>query len=138
MRVVLDSSTLVSAFLSPTGTPAVLLSRAAEGAFSLCISAEIPSEVTRALPRERTTARYGYGADEVERFVTMLVGAAELVSVLPDVPAVSRDPTDDVIIETAVVAKADRLVTGGNDLLTIGEHHEVRIVTPRQFLDELL
>jgi predicted nucleic acid-binding protein len=32
---------------------------------------------------------------------------------------------------------ADRLVTGDNDLLTLGEHHGVRIVTPRQFLDEL-
>lgn len=137
MRVVLDSSTLVSAFLSPTGTPAALLSRAAEGAFSLFISAEILTEVTRALSRERTSERYGYTAGEVERFVTMLVGAAELVSVRPEVPAISRDSTDDVIIETAVVAKADRLVTGDNDLLILGEHQDVRIVTPRQFLDEL-
>jgi putative PIN family toxin of toxin-antitoxin system len=137
MRVVLDSSTLVSAFLSPAGTPAMLLSRAAEGAFALCISAEILTEVTRALSRERTRERYGYAAEEVERFAAMLVGAAELVSVLPDAPAVSRDPTDDVILETAVVAKADLLVTGDNDLLILGEHQGVRIVTPRQFLDAL-
>jgi predicted nucleic acid-binding protein len=47
-----------------------------------------------------------------------------------------RDPDDDLIVATAVVAMADRLVTGDNDLLILGEHHGVRIVTPRQFLDE--
>jgi predicted nucleic acid-binding protein len=47
-----------------------------------------------------------------------------------------RDPDDDLIIATAVVAKADRLVTGDNDLLALGEHHGVRIVSPRQFNDE--
>jgi uncharacterized protein len=60
-----------------------------------------------------------------------------LVDPKPPFPQVSRDPNDDLIVATAIAAKADHLVTGDNDLLTLGEHQGVRIVTPRQFLDEL-
>jgi predicted nucleic acid-binding protein len=59
------------------------------------------------------------------------------VTPVPPFPRVCRDSDDDLIIATAVAANADRLVTGDNDLLTLGKHHGLRIVTPRQFLDEL-
>lgn len=137
MRIVLDSSTLVSAFLSPIGSPAGLLARAGEGAFTIYVSTEILTETARALSRKRITDRYAHGPEDVERFVTVLAQTAELVSDLPEVRAVSRDPNDDVIIATAVAAKADYLVTGDNDLLVLGEYQGVRIVTPRQFLDLL-
>lgn len=137
MRIVLDSSTLVSAFLSPTGSPAGLLARTGEGAFTIYVSTEILTETARALSRKRITDRYAHGPEDVERFVTVLAQTAELVSDLPEVRAVSRDPNDDVIIATAVAAKADYLVTGDNDLLVLGEYQGVRIVTPRQFLELL-
>jgi predicted nucleic acid-binding protein len=61
----------------------------------------------------------------------------ELVGDLPDLRAVALDPKDDVIVATAVKAKAGFLVTGDRHLLSLGSHGGIRIVSPRQFLDLL-
>ncbi len=43
------------------------------------------------------------------------------------------DPEDNKILESAVEAGADYLVTSDNDLLNIGQHQKVKIVNPSQF-----
>jgi uncharacterized protein len=51
------------------------------------------------------------------------------VSPLPtSLPRTAPDPDDDVVIGTALAAKADLLVTGDRHLLSVGEHQGVRIV----------
>lgn len=49
---------------------------------------------------------------------------------------VCRDANDDVIIECAVMAGADIIVTGDKDLLAIRKYRRIRMITPREFLDE--
>lgn len=52
--------------------------------------------------------------------------------------ALTGDPDDDLILESAVTGKVDVLVTGDRrHLLPIGEHGGVRILTPQAFLAEL-
>ncbi len=46
---------------------------------------------------------------------------------------VVRDPEDNKILESAVEAGADFLITRDNDLLSIGEYEQVRIITPAEF-----
>ena len=45
-----------------------------------------------------------------------------------------RDPGDDMFLECAALAKADLLVAGDKDLLTLGTYKETRIVTPSEYL----
>jgi uncharacterized protein len=47
---------------------------------------------------------------------------------------VSRDADDDVVLATAVAAGAALMVTGDRDLLVIGRHNGIDIVSPRDFL----
>ena len=49
--------------------------------------------------------------------------------------AVCRDPDDDWVLATAVAGQADLIVTGDPDLLVLGTHEGVVILTPRQFLE---
>lgn len=140
-RAVLDSSVLISAFLTPQGTCAALLRAEARGAFALCLSAAIIAETSRKL-RAKSPAfqrRYGYSEAEVERYAAALWATAEIATDLPDLTgAVPLDPKDDVIVATAVAAQADCLVTGDRKhLLGLGSYGCVRIVSPRQFLDLL-
>ena len=49
LRVVLDSSVLVSALLAPEGTVATVVRAAAEESFHLCLSTSILEEVEKVL-----------------------------------------------------------------------------------------
>lgn len=81
--------------------------------------------------------RYGYTPEAAGAYRTLVEAQAVLVDPKPPFPQVPRDPDDDLIVATALAANADLLVTGDNDLLILGEHEGVRILTPRRFLDEL-
>jgi len=45
-----------------------------------------------------------------------------------------RDPGDDMFLECAALAKADLLIAGDKDLLTLGEYKGTRIITPSEYL----
>jgi putative PIN family toxin of toxin-antitoxin system len=49
---------------------------------------------------------------------------------------VCRDPNDDMVIECAVLAGAQVIVSGDQDLLVLGTFRGIRIVTPAEFLQE--
>ena len=50
---------------------------------------------------------------------------------------VCRDADDDLVLGTAVAAKADLIVTGDQDLLVLRAYKGIEIVTPRQYLERL-
>jgi len=45
-----------------------------------------------------------------------------------------RDPGDDMFLECSALAKADLLIAGDKDLLTLGSYKGTRIVTPSEYL----
>jgi predicted nucleic acid-binding protein len=46
---------------------------------------------------------------------------------------VTRDIKDDYLLAYALVGRADYLVTGGEDLLVLGDVEGVKIVRPAEF-----
>lgn len=50
---------------------------------------------------------------------------------------VSRDADDDVVLATAVAARAVAIVTGDQDLLVVGRYDGIDIISPRDFLSRL-
>ena len=137
-RAVLDSSVLVSAFFTPEGTPAALLAHARRGAFSLVSSVEILDEVTGVLMRPKHQARYSYTPEEVARYRMRLTSLSVVVTDLLTLKAVPLDPKDDMIVATAVAARADYLVTGDRrHLIVLGHYEGIRILGPRAFLSEI-
>lgn len=66
-----------------------------------------------------------------------LAGFAEkilMVQVRGTLRGVCRDPSDDMVVECAVEAGAEVIVSGDNDLLSLKRYKSIRIVTPRVFL----
>jgi putative PIN family toxin of toxin-antitoxin system len=47
----------------------------------------------------------------------------------------SRDSSDDWVLATALAGEAALIVTGDDDLLTLGSYRGVAILTPRQFFE---
>jgi predicted nucleic acid-binding protein len=54
------------------------------------------------------------------------------------VRAVEDDPDDDRILECAVEAQAQIVVSGDHHLLALQEYKSILIVTPRRFLELFL
>ena len=137
-RAVLDSSVLVSAFLKPDSVPAMLLARAREGAFLLCLSSYIVEETASVLSRPRSRLGWSFRPEEIARFCHGLMAVAEIAGELPEIDAVPDDPKDNPIVATAIVARAHYLVTGDRaHLLPLGTYEGIRIVSPRAFLETL-
>jgi putative PIN family toxin of toxin-antitoxin system len=138
IRAVLDTSVLVSALITPGGSPGGVLDAAERGDFTLCLSPQILAETLDVLTRDARQERYRFDAAVAEGFCDGLLQTAELLTDLPELAGVTADPKDDVIVATAVAAKADYLVTGDRKhLLPLGAYEGIRIVTPAAFLAEL-
>jgi uncharacterized protein len=136
-EAVFDSTVLVSAFLTPKpgGASYELLRFSTGNAFALRLSPAILRETERVL---LTTARlrkhFGYADADVHAFITELGVLADVTGEITDVPPVVRDPNDDMVVACAVAVNANYIVTRDKDLLDLGTHEGIEMVTPEAFL----
>ena len=75
-----------------------------------------------------------YTNESVIQFIEGLRVFADMVTDLPQVTVVDRDPQDDMVIATALKAHASYLVTRDDDLLSLTKHAEMVMVTPERFM----
>jgi putative PIN family toxin of toxin-antitoxin system len=132
-KAVLDTTLLVSAFLRyiPGGASYELLRFADEGMFELCLSEGILDETARALLESTRNRRlYTYSDEDVVEYCQGLTRFGTMVTGLPDVRGVVRDPNDDKIIACAVAAGAGFIVTRDKDLLSLGEYERIVMIKP--------
>jgi uncharacterized protein len=137
LRVVLDANVFVNAYIHPEGTPGQIVERFLRlSSFELVLRDEIVDEVIGALsyPKVQKAAR---SRVEPELWFEDLVVLSQLVAGAVEVPRLSKYPDDDKYIAAAVEGRAAFVVTGDPDLLGLGMHEAVRIVSPRTFLDVL-
>ena len=138
LRVVFDSTVLVSAFLTQKQLSAQLLSQARRGVFSLYLSEAIVIETQQTLlESEHIRKRYVYPDESVFAFTQGLRAAVHLLSDPPVISGVVRDPNDDMVIACAVAAQATYLVARDKDLLSLKQYQGISIVTPEAFMQLL-
>jgi putative PIN family toxin of toxin-antitoxin system len=129
---VLDSSVIVSAFLSGTGASAEILRLwRQDKAFQVILSDPILAEVIRVL------LEHSIADSIVEDFVAALHLLALMTDNLYVVRRVEQDPSDDVFLAAALEGQADYIVTLDRHLLSLKQYHGVQIVRPTQFLSRL-
>jgi putative PIN family toxin of toxin-antitoxin system len=134
-RVVLDTSTLVSAALYTGSIPDQALTKAMEY-FDLCASVETLAELEQVLDRGKFD-RYRK-PDSRFAFVTMIRQRSHLFAVdLVDLSVIDppcRDPKDNQFLALSQVAEADLLVSSDEDLLVLHPWRGIPILTPADFL----
>jgi putative PIN family toxin of toxin-antitoxin system len=134
---VLDSTVLVSAFLTPRGAADAVLQYAINDRFMCCLAEAILEETSRRLASPRLQQRYTYGVGDVEMFRRLLRASFVVLADLPPLTGIVRDPNDDMILACAVAASASHVVTRDDDLLALGVYEGIAIVTPETFLGML-
>lgn len=129
MRLVLDTNVLLAAVLAD-GLCRELVRKRIQS-HDLYASPPLLDELAGQLCQ-----KFGQDPNEVPLFGAYR-GRVTLVSAPPLPKPVCCDPDDDVVLATAVAAEADVVITGDQDLLVLGQHGGVRILSPRQFLEML-
>lgn len=129
LRAVLDTNVIVSAALSPAGTPFRVQSAFLEGRWQLVASPEILEEYEAVLSRPKF--RLSRGA--VREALARLREAADLAFPVEPVQACS-DPTDDKFLACCLAGGAGHLVTGNLRHFPRGAYQGVKIVSPAEFL----
>ncbi len=127
MRVLLDTNVLVSAILFG-GTPRRLMEAASRGELELVTSPGLLAELERVLLRKFEFASTVTSSIRGElEALCMVVEVAAL-------PEVVADPADDEVL-AAAIGGAQFVVTGDKELLDVGTHQQVTLVSPARFLE---
>lgn len=131
MKIVCDTNVLVSSFIFPGGVPDQILNLTRLKQVQLVLSPEIITEFKKVLLQ-----KFKYTENETVEFLDRLLNVAELVYPKERIEVIKRVPADNRILECAIEAKADYLVTGDKkDILPLQKIADTKIVSPRQFLD---
>jgi uncharacterized protein len=131
MRATLDTNVFVSA-LNFGGVPAQILDLHTDEMFIVCASPAIIAELTRVL-----AARFEWTEEDIESTLTPIFSRAEMVEPTVTV-STSPDPDDNHILECALEAKCDVIVTGDQGLLNLGSFEGISIMPPRDFFEHVL
>lgn len=107
LRAVLDINVVISAHLSPDGQQALILELAIAGYFRCFVSDALLEEYEGVLRRER----FGLSPRTVTQSMRIIRKCATLVIPKRKLD-VSRDPDDNKVVECALEARADDIVTG--------------------------
>lgn len=139
MRALLDANVFISYLLRRTGDtpPIATVGAAFTGAYLLLMTAGIAAEI-----REKTATKPYLTAritpTDLERLVGLINVVAETVPELDrPFPEIGRDRKDDYLYAHAVIGRADYLVSGDRDVLSVGRIGRVQIVSPAEFIDVL-
>ncbi len=128
-RIVLDTNVIVSALVFG-GVPRTVLELADVGRCELFYSEPIQTEVRRVLAE-----KFEWPSTMLDKVLPVLWSMGEQVFPSATVSVVAADPDDNLILECAVAAKADFIVSGDHHLLELRSFESTPILTPRQFLN---
>jgi putative PIN family toxin of toxin-antitoxin system len=134
-RVVLDTSVLVAAVRSRRGASFELISRLGTDAFEVAVSVSIVLEYESALLRHIAASPLN------ERDVRDLIDYVCDVAIRQEIfflwRPFLRDPSDDLVLELAVAAHCDAIVTHNVRDFVGAEKLGVRVITPGRFVQEI-
>lgn len=135
LKVVLDTNIFISGLLIPHSIPYLIIREWQDQQFTLIVSSDLLKEINQVLKRPKIK-KYNVTKSDSKNILNLLKNTTELVN--PEKADVKvRDAKDQFLIDLALTAGADFLVTGDKDLLVLSNNAELKktgIVTPSEFV----
>ncbi|MDR1243672.1 MAG: putative toxin-antitoxin system toxin component, PIN family [Endomicrobium sp.] len=129
MKIACDTNIFISAFYFG-GSPKIILERAVEGIDTLYIAKEIIEEIFDVMSRPKFKTDIIY----IEHFINFIQEIANNIRIKGNLNNISRDVDDNKILECALAAKVDYLITGDKDLLILNNFKSIKIISSEQYL----
>jgi putative PIN family toxin of toxin-antitoxin system len=128
-KVVLDTNVLISAIVFG-GKPRDVFTEVLKGRIKLAISKDILDEMEGVLSGKK----FQYPKPIIRYIRSALEDLAEFVTPEKRVKVIEDDPNDNRILECALEAKADFIISGDHHLLELKEYQSIRIITPSDLM----
>lgn len=128
-KAVIDTNVLISAIVFG-GIPRQILEEVIAGRLEVAISREILHEMQGILLGKK----FKYPQETVNAITSELATLCEIVLPVQRIDIVRSDPANNRVIECALEAKAQYIITGDSHLIELKEVHGISIVTPSEFL----
>ena len=141
IQIVLDTNVIISAILNPDGSPGKILDQVFDQEVSLCLSPPLIAEIRRVLRYPKIVdliKQKGRTVELEEEQIDKIVEIARVTTGQVTINPTATDPDDDRILECAIEANADYIISGDKHLKDLGNFQGVPILTPRDFLDMLI
>lgn len=135
MKVTLDTSVLVSAFISKQGSPAKILDIILTfPEIKLILSDQILAEFKEVMLRDKVRERFEYSEQEIESFVQAIKSISTVIRLESSFNVVKEDSKDDVVLNTAYDGKVEYIVSGDHHLQKLKRFGRIKIVNSKQMM----
>lgn len=128
MRVVFDTNIFISALAITGGSAEEAYLLAVRGAFDLFTSVAILTDTANTL-----RGTFEWSDEQVQRALRAISKISTVLKTRPHLPILADEP-DNRILECALLAKANYIVTGDRHLLSLSRHGGVSMLTLADFL----
>ncbi len=136
LRLVFDTNTIVSAFFWK-GKEFELFKRIENGKAQLFISKEIIDEIEIVINRSKFQEVIKIANQNTNQILQKIISVSHLVIGPRLNIVVCRDAKDNKFLECAINAKADYIVSGDMDLLSLKSYKNIKIVRTIEILKYL-
>lgn len=136
MRVVIDANIVVSFLLSKGDTISFLFDQWEKETFEVLTSSGILEELYDVIDRVVRSTKGGVDQLEAAAMRRRLKINTTRILIVSSVHE-SRDDKDNKYLACAKDGQADYLVSGDKDLLSLNKFGTTRIVSPKEFVEEL-
>lgn len=131
MIIVCDTNILISSLIFPGGKPDRIFRSIISGRFGHATSPDLLTEIRRVL-----TIKFKVEKQSLESYMELLLSVSELVYPTERINIIKNDPSDNRVLECAVTAKADYIISGDKKhLLPLKEYKKIKILAPSQFAE---
>lgn len=132
MRVVIDTNVIISALLFG-GRPGQLIPLWQAARIRPLAGKEIIDEYIRVL----AYPKFSLSEDDINFLVfNEILPYFDIITIKPDHVIIGKDPSDDKFIHCAEAGNANVIISGDDHLAHLKQYHEIRILTPVEFLQE--
>ncbi len=134
----MDTDAIVAAMRSPSGASAAIIRKARQGKVALLLSVPLAMEYEAVCVRPEHQLAAGLNEQEVRIFVDAVIALAEPVKIHYLWRPQLRDPSDEMVLETAVNGRASLLITlNERDYGTAPARFGIEVMTPREAVERI-
>lgn len=130
MRVVIDTNVLVSGILS-VGIPYKIIEFWKNNKIEVCYTDEILREYTRVL----SYPKFKLPLPVITDILVFVTKFGEKINLKTKISAIKEDPFDNVFLACAMDGNCHSIITGDSHLLALKKYNNIKIVSPREFLN---